>query len=326
MRIGDRTNDVKKLQKALDILGYYHGKIDGIYGSGTAAAVKSYQKDHRLYADGIAGKNTVISIFGSCSSTTLSPSLLAEQNGSAGKKTSSGKSSGKTVKSLSEIGSTPSPMRPGATGSDVVKLQQALEYLGYYDGPIDGIYGKGTKDAVIKFQKKRSLSTDGIAGSGTLRVLFGSSSSGKSSGSSGSTKKYKTEVVDWFKDDVDRLIPKNAVFTVKDVQTGKTFQVRRWAGVSHLDGEPLTAKDTATMKSVYGGSWSWRRRPILVLYNGHVYAASMNGMPHGTSTISNNNFAGHFCIHFKNSKTHGTKRVDPDHQNAVDKASKYTWQ
>ena len=50
----------------------------------------------------------------------------------------------------------------------------------------------------------------------------------------------------------------------------------------------------------------------------------MNGMPHGTSTIDND-FGGHFCIHFKNSKTHGTDRVDPDHQKCVTTASKASW-
>ena len=68
----------------------------------------------------------------------------------------------------------------------------------------------------------------------------------------------------------------------------------------------------------------WSRRAILILYNGHVYAASMNGMPHGTSTI-NNDFSGHFCIHFLNSRTHETDRVDPDHQSAVQTASRATW-
>jgi hypothetical protein len=96
--------------------------------------------------------------------------------------------------------------------------------------------------------------------------------------------------------------------------------VKRWAGANHIDAEPLTAADTATMKSIYGGSWSWNRRAILVKYNGHVYAASMNGMPHGTTTISSNNFNGHFCIHFYNSRTHETNRVDANHQNAVARA------
>lgn len=131
-------------------------------------------------------------------------------------------------------------------------------------------------------------------------------------------------MLDWFRDNVSAKIPKGAVFTVKDVRTGKTFVCKRWSGYNHIDAEPKTARDTAIMRSIYG-TWSWRRRPILILYRGHVYAASMNGMPHGTGTISNNNFAGHFCIHFKNSKTHGTKRVDPDHQSCVRTASRYTW-
>lgn len=98
------------------------------------------------------------------------------------------------------------------------------------------------------------------------------------------------------------------MFTIKGVKTGKTFEAVRWSGYNHLDAEPRTSEDTATMKAIYGGSWSWSRRAILILYNGHVYAASMNGMPHGTSTI-NNDFSGHFCIHFLNSRTHETDRV-----------------
>ena len=67
------------------------------------------------------------------------------------------------------------------------------------------------------------------------------------------------------------------------------------------------------------------RRAILVKYNGHVYAASMNGMPHEDDTISDNDFDGHFCIHFTGSKTHGTQRVDEDHQSCVQTALKYAW-
>ena len=113
--------------------------------------------------------------------------------------------------------------------------------------------------------------------------------------------------------------------TIKDVYTGKTFKAQRRFGSNHLDSEPLTAEDTATLKSIYGGEWSWGRRPILVKYNGHVYAASMNGMPHGTCTITNNNFDGHFCIHFYNSKTHETKRVDEAHQHCVSVAMNNVW-
>lgn len=313
MRIGDETSDVLKLQKALDILGYYDGKLDGKYGDGTANAVKAYQKDHDLEADGYAGKGTVTSIFGSCSSNSLTtqPEPGSEAASSA---------KDKTVDSIAEIGSAPAKCEEGDSGTDVVKIQQALEYLGYYDGAIDGDYGQATVAAVKAFQSKRGMKADGIAGESTIRVLFG-----ENAASSSSSSKYKTEVLDWYKDNVTKVIPKNARFTVKDVATGKTFQMVRWSGGDHMDAEPYRDEDAATIKSIYGGSYSWRRRAILILYNGHVYAASMNGMPHGTTTISSNDFDGHLCIHFKNSKTHGSDKVDPDHQNAVNKAAKATW-
>ena len=201
----------------------------------------------------------------------------------------------------------------------MVKLQQALECLGYYDGAIDGDYGEATYKAVKTFQSKKGMKADGIAGASTIRILFGEEAS-----KSTSSATIKTEVLDWYKDNVSKVIPKGARFTVKDVATGKTFEMVRWSGGDHMDAEPRKAEDAAIIKQIYGGSYSWRRRAILIKYNGHVYAASMNGMPHGTTTLDNE-FDGHLCIHFKNSKTHGTDVVDADHQNAVTKASKYTW-
>ena len=237
--------------------------------------------------------------------------------------------SSSAAKQISALGSAPGIMRVGDENSDVKKLQKALKILGYYDGSIDGDYGKGTMNAVKSYQKDHDLEADGYAGERTVKSIFGScnpkSLTTQDSPNASSKKTYKTENPDWFKDNMTRVIPKNARFTIKDVKTGKTFEAVLWSGSNHLDAEPRNAEDTATMKSIYGGSWSWRRRPILVLYNGHVYAASMNGMPHGTATISRNNFDGHFCIHFKNSKTHETNKIDSDHQNAVSQASKAKW-
>ena len=317
MLIGDSNSDVTKLQKALQILGYYKGKIDGRYGNDTANAVKAYQKSNGLEADGYAGKNTVKKLFGSCRSTTLSNQNSTPSATTTSSSTSSSKYS--TVSSISKIGAAPKVSKKGDSGSDVVKLQQALEYIGYYTGVIDGDYGQLTYNAVKRYQSKNDLKADGIAGEATIRKLFG-----KEPGSSTKAASYQTETLDWYKDNVSRLIPKGARFTVKDVKTGKTFEMVRWSGGDHMDSEPYSKQDTATIKSIYGGSFSWDRRPILILYKGHVYAASMNGMPHGTTTISNN-FDGHLCIHFQNSKTHGSDKIDPDHQAAVRKASNAKW-
>lgn len=206
-----------------------------------------------------------------------------------------------------------STLRAGSTGTQVKKLQQALKSRGLYTGKIDGVYGSGTTAAVKAFQKQKGLTRDGVAGKVTLAALYGDTAE---------TESIKTESLEWFGH--ENTIPKGAKIVIKDVYTGKTFNAVRWSGASHMDTQPASKEDTATLKAIYGGSWSWNRRPILVQYNGHVYAASMNGMPHGTSTIDNG-FGGHFCIHFTGSKTHGTDKVDSDHQSCVKTALKYSW-
>lgn len=241
---------------------------------------------------------------------------------------SSSKSSSSSSKSSSSSssGKEGDPCRVGDKGAAVRWVQRKLKNLGYLSD-VDGDYGTGTKNAVKAFQKRNGLSADGQAGAKTIEKLKSknakkASGGSGSSGGGGSDDGTGTESLSWFKHP-DR-IPHHATFKVKDIRTGKVFNVKRWSGVNHADCEPASASDTKIMKSIYG-SWSWRRRPILVKYNGHVYAASMNGMPHGTQTIKNNNFNGHFCIHFTGSKTHGSKKVDSAHQSCVKEALKHSW-
>jgi len=128
------------------------------------------------------------------------------------------------------------------------------------------------------------------------------------------------EFLPW--NEVDKLFPKGSTAMVVDVDSGISFQVQRRGGTSHVDAQPLTAADTAAMKQAYNGHWSWRRRAVIVILpNERNIAASMAGMPHGQGAIPNNDFDGHFCIHFRDSKTHGSHKVDPAHQMMVWKAS-----
>ena len=55
-------------------------------------------------------------------------------------------------------------LRVGSSGEDVKTLQTKLKRWGYYTGSIDGVFGAGTKKAVIAFQKKNGLTPDGIVG------------------------------------------------------------------------------------------------------------------------------------------------------------------
>jgi hypothetical protein len=121
--------------------------------------------------------------------------------------------------------------------------------------------------------------------------------------------------------EASRIIPRKAKFQVKDVESGLTFHVQRRAGSNHADVQPLTKEDTAIMKKIYDGRWSWQRKAILVLTEQGQYAASMHGMPHGGDGIPDNDFSGHFCIHFVGSSTHGSGNVDPEHQLMIYKAA-----
>jgi N-acetylmuramidase/Putative peptidoglycan binding domain len=56
LKMGDTGEAVKTLQKALGI------KDDGDFGPGTKAAVVAFQQKHRLYADGVVGKNSWVKL------------------------------------------------------------------------------------------------------------------------------------------------------------------------------------------------------------------------------------------------------------------------
>lgn len=56
-------------------------------------------------------------------------------------------------------------------GSDVLRVQQILQILGYYRGDMDGFYGPATEAAVIQFQQAQMLNPDGIVGPQTYERL-----------------------------------------------------------------------------------------------------------------------------------------------------------
>ena len=287
LRKGATGSAVKDLQTKLKKLGFYNASIDGDYGDTTVAAVKAFQKKYNLTSDGVAG------------SETLKKLDSAYKNADSNTSTDD------------------DSLRKGATGTAVKTLQTNLKKLGFYTAYVDGSFGATTESAVKAFQRKYGLTADGVAGSATLKKI-------ESAVASANSGKITTEHLDWFNGGKN-VIPNGAVFQIKDVSTGLIFSARRQSGGSHMDAEPLTAEDTAILKKINGGTFSWRRRAVLVKYNGHVYAASIYSEPHGTNTILDNNFDGQFCLHFYGSKTHGTNRVDADHQKCVEQAMKATW-
>jgi hypothetical protein len=127
------------------------------------------------------------------------------------------------------------------------------------------------------------------------------------------------EYIGW--EEADKIFLRRGKACITDVDTGRSFYVVRLGGSLHADVEPFSAVDTAEMKSIMGGAWSWKRRAALLTVEGRTLACSINGMPHGPGRIGNNNFPGHFCVHFKDSRLHVTRREDPAHSLMVIKAA-----
>lgn len=121
-------------------------------------------------------------------------------------------------------------------------------------------------------------------------------------------------------EEVDIIFPIFALAKITDIYTGASFSVQRREGSLHADVQPLTTEDTAIMKKIYNGHWSWDRKGIILETGGYRIAASMNGMPHGSGKIDDNRFPGHFCIHFLGSTTH-SGNMDLRHHQEILKAS-----
>lgn len=124
------------------------------------------------------------------------------------------------------------------------------------------------------------------------------------------------ELLDWWTE-ARYVFPIGKVAKVTDVVTGRSFMVQRTFGANHADAEPLTAQDTRIMREIWGGSFSWTPRAIIVEVDGRRLAAAMHSMPHDVQKIRNNNYNGHFCIHFANSRRHKDNLVQASMQRQV---------
>lgn len=156
--------------------------------------------------------------------------------------------------------------------------------------------------------------------------------------------KSKIGALDWYKD-VRYIWKRGEDAKVTDVETGKSFMLRRTYGTNHADVEPLTKKDTKIIKSIWG-KWSWERRAVVVEIDGYILAGSLTAMPHAgvdskpavkvvnnrsggygrgqnLDAVKGNGISGVMDLHFKNSRTHNTNEVRASQQKMVRKAAKF---
>lgn len=152
LKVGSRGELVESVQEILKNLGYLNDGADGIYGTVTAAAVRSFQETRGLAADGEAGPITLAALFDLSSQYSTAETVQLAQN---------------TVQTLNNS----IQLSTGSTGSDVVGLQEALNSLGYSVGSADGYFGPVTANAVSAYQRDNGLYVDGVAGPATLSSM-----------------------------------------------------------------------------------------------------------------------------------------------------------
>lgn len=166
LKVGSRGLDVQTIQTYLGRIRRNYPAIPvitdepGVFGDSTRAAVVKFQNVFNLLADGIVGKATWYKI----SSLYTAVTRLAELD-------SEGTSLG--------VGTVPpsTVLRQGSRGADVVILQYILDTIAEFYPYIpsiaqDGIFGSGTRQAVVAFQQMRNLAPDGIVGKDTWGALY----------------------------------------------------------------------------------------------------------------------------------------------------------
>ena len=138
-RLNDSGEPVRDIQDRLLALGYRAGPdARGEFGEATDQAVRAFQRDRGLTADGEVGPETWRYLYEA--GYRLGDRLLYLK-------------------------------RPMIRGEDVQELQSRLSQLGFDPGRVDGIFGPDSEKAVLEFQRNRSLTEDGTAGPEVITEL-----------------------------------------------------------------------------------------------------------------------------------------------------------
>ena len=166
LRVGSTGPSVVVLQVSLNRISQNYPAIpkipdvDGIFGSQTEAAVRAYQQIFSLTPDGVVGPATWYSIVRRYTAVTRLSEL---------------RSQGQQFYAINW--SPPTTLQIGSTGDKVRQLQYMLSVLSSYIQSIppvtvDGVYGQGTRAAVLAFQRRYQLPETGTVGQTTWDTLY----------------------------------------------------------------------------------------------------------------------------------------------------------
>lgn len=135
LRLGSSGDAVTKLQNRLTELGFYTGEADGYFGEETEKAYKEFQKAAGVTVDGISGASD--------------QEILYSDAAPYAEKT-----------------------REPDISEDLLKAQERLKELNYYNGVCDGTTGQLTVEAITAFQLANDLDASGELNKETLALLL----------------------------------------------------------------------------------------------------------------------------------------------------------
>ena len=166
LRLGSFGEDVRTIQRQLSRIGRNYPAVtggldaDGVFGTDTEAAVRSFQEIFNLTPDGIVGKATWYRIKSIYNAVKGIAELQSE---------------GLTLSEVDRV--FPEVLREGDSGTGVRTVQYFLSVIAYFDDRIqsptfDGYFGAQTRQAVEAFQRSAGLTADGVVGRETWGALL----------------------------------------------------------------------------------------------------------------------------------------------------------
>ncbi len=248
LQYGSKGDAVTDLQTRLRFLGYYTGKIDGIYGTGTVNAVKRFEAAYGKQQTGIATAAMQAYLYRDDALTyqeavTPTPTAVLYQT-----------------------------LYEGSYGEEVVKLQKRLIQLGYLKGSADGYYGENTANAVRAFEARYGKVQTGVATPDMQKYLYAGDALKNSSSTPQQTEymalgegSYGTAVYAL----ENRLIELKYMDSAADgyydsetTQAIKTFEYvngRTQTGVASVSLQELLYSEDAKSNSRPGGSTGYKK-------------------------------------------------------------------
>ena len=165
LRLGDISEDVRIIQRQLNRIARNYPAIpripspNGIFDTATRESIRKFQSLFNLTVDGIVGKATWYKIKQLYAGILRLGELYSE-----GLRLTDVERQFKTV------------IKRGDRGQDVSTIQYFLNFIGNFTNNIqppavDGIFGQGTYNSVVQFQRQYGLAPDGIVGRDTWNKL-----------------------------------------------------------------------------------------------------------------------------------------------------------